>query len=226
MSVKLILTGDGSHTLAVEEKGITYHSIHGAIAESMHVFIAAGLTPLLKENQTNVSIFEMGFGTGLNALLTIKEIEGKECFIYYEALDLDPIPHEVVEQLNYCDKLGNTGLKKTFQFIHQSKWNSSCIVNEQFTLNKRQLNLAEYIEDRRSFFNLIYFDAFAPNAQPELWTKKIFNKMHALLKPGGMLVTYCSKSDVRRAMQSAGFSVEKLQGPKGKREMLRATRLK
>jgi len=222
MQRKLILTGDGSHTISMSELNVTYHSIHGAIQESKHVFIEAGLKSLLPVEGTALNVFEMGFGTGLNALLTIIESERLQRKIYYETVEQFPVDNGEVRSLNYCEQLDREDLQPIFEQLHSCEWEKKVNITENFGFNKSRTNLLNL--ETSETFELIYFDAFAPNVQPELWTNGIFEKMFAMLEPGGILVTYCSKGDVRRAMQAAGFIVEKLPGPRGKREMTRALR--
>ena len=220
MKREIILTADGSHSIAVSELNVAYHSIHGAIQESIHVFIEAGLNHL-PENSTSqqLNIFEMGFGTGLNAFLTAIESERLQRRIHYTAIDKFPISIAEAACLNYTDILEHNEL---FQKIQTCNWNEEVELTQYFILRKEKIDLLNFSADQR--FNLIYYDAFAPVAQPELWTQEIFEKLFRMLQPNGILVTYCSKGDVRRAMIAAGFKVEKLKGPQGKREMLRATK--
>jgi tRNA U34 5-methylaminomethyl-2-thiouridine-forming methyltransferase MnmC len=217
---KIIITGDGSHSIAIPGLNITYHSVHGAIQESRHVFIDAGLKYILDNTiPYPFNIFEMGFGTGLNAFLTAIEAKKQKIRIHYTAVEQFPITPEETASLNYPDILGYAGL---FHTIHESKWNEAVSINEYFTLKKVETNLLNFTSSQHS--NLVYYDAFAPDAQPRLWTKDIFEKLFHMLEPNGVLVTYCSKGDVRRAMIAAGFAVKKMPGPPGKREMLRAIR--
>lgn len=219
----IITTKDGSHTIQVEGSGLTYHSIHGAIGESMHVFISAGLNHYLElQKPKAISIFEMGFGTGLNAFLSLLESQKKNIFIRYTAVETHPLSENEYSALNYAEASGDPLSTALFHQLHLSEWNSEIPVNSFFSLEKINAPLQSFIPARS--YDIIYFDAFAPGAQPELWTEDIFKKMFSLLNPGGILVTYCSKGDVRRAMQAAGFSVQKIPGPRGKREMLRATK--
>lgn len=223
MRKEIIVTEDGSHSIAMPELNVTYHSIHGAIQESRHVFIEAGLKYLLNQFPTeNISILEAGFGTGLNALLTAIQIEKSETSVYYLALEPFPIDVEEANALNYCERLKREDLQEDFMRIHKCEWNKDLIVTENVLLHKSNFTLQKF--EHATGFDLIYYDPFAPSAQPELWTKEIFQKLFNLLKPNGTLVTYCSKGDVRRAMIAAGFIVEKLAGPPGKREMLRAVK--
>lgn len=216
----IISTKDGSHTVQVPGWNVTYHSHHGAIQESMHVFIEAGLVPMLTQPTSQpLHIFEMGFGTGLNAFLTAIEAGKHRKPIHYTAIEQFPLSKKEASELNYPTILHHNNL---FQKIHECGWKEDVPISDFFTLRKENADLVNYSTDQQ--FNLVYYDAFAPSAQPELWTEKVFQKLFSRLAEDGMLVTYCSKGDVRRAMKAAGFTVEKLPGPRGKREMVRATR--
>jgi tRNA U34 5-methylaminomethyl-2-thiouridine-forming methyltransferase MnmC len=220
MERKIIDTNDGSHSISIPAMNVTYHSVHGAMQESQHVFIKEGLFHLINQSALQqINIFEMGFGTGLNALLTIM---ATNLPVYYESIEVLPLEKKEYEQLNYCNQLNRPDLQPVFEKLHTSPWDTNNAVADNFTLYKKKTDILNYSTSQH--FNLIYYDAFAPSAQPELWTKKIFDEMFSLLHPKGVLVTYCSKGDVRRAMQAAGFIVEKIPGPPGKREMIRASR--
>ncbi|MDF2186860.1 tRNA (5-methylaminomethyl-2-thiouridine)(34)-methyltransferase MnmD [Paraflavitalea sp. CAU 1676] len=216
-----MITADGSATIAIPDMQVTYHSKHGAVQESEHVFLAAGLTPLLRQH-TTLRIFEMGFGTGLNALLTLIQAASQQQMIHYQSVEAYPLEPAITDQLNYIEQLQRPDLTDEFHQLHTSPWGQSTTITPWFTLVKFHTSLFDLppIEP----VHLIYYDAFAPGAQPELWTTDAFAQLFNLLLPGGVLVTYCSKGDVRRAMQAAGFVVEKIPGPPGKREMVRAHR--
>lgn len=220
MKKEIIVTGDGSHSISVPELNVSYHSVHGAITESQHVFIDAGYRTVCSQSLYQCSILEVGFGTGLNALLTAIEAEKTKQSIYYLALEPNSIGEKEFLLLNYCELLERKDLQEDFIRMHQCEWNKSLPVTEELLMHKSNCTLQTF--EHKTRFDLIYFDAFAPNAQPELWTKDIFEKLFKMLIPGGILVTYCSKGDVRRNMLAAGFEVQKLQGPPRKREMLRA----
>ncbi len=221
MERSLIITKDGSHTIAIPEMNVTYHSHHGAIQESMHVYIDAGLKYVSGNLQVSeICIFEMGFGTGLNALLTLIEAEREQLTIHYTTVELFPLQEDEITLLNYCELLHREDLKPVFQQLHQCEWEKDIIITPFFTIHKVKNSLQNF--KTLKLQNLVYYDAFSPSVQPELWTKEAFEKVYNMLLPGGILVTYCSKSDVRRAMQAAGFLVEKIPGPRGKREMVRA----
>jgi tRNA U34 5-methylaminomethyl-2-thiouridine-forming methyltransferase MnmC len=216
----LQITSDGSHTISIPSLQVTYHSKHGAIQESMHVFIEAGLRFISPQSGRPVEILEMGLGTGLNALLTL--IASENMAVRYESLEAYPIDTDIIDQLNYCGQLNRNDLSEIFQSMHKSDWEIPLSISTNFTLIKRKIKLGDYNSGRK--FHLVYFDAFAPGTQPELWTTEIFTKLYNLMEENGVLVTYCSKSDVRRSLLASGFNVEKIPGPPGKREMLRAIR--
>jgi tRNA U34 5-methylaminomethyl-2-thiouridine-forming methyltransferase MnmC len=223
MERKVLVTADGSHTISIPEWNVTYHSIHGAIQESLHVFIEAGLKhQLSKKTGDALSILEMGFGTGLNALLTFREAAREQKNIYYQAIEQYPLTWKEADLLNYADQLNEPILQSVLTTLHSVPWNTDLQIHPYFCLHKTHLALQD-VSITRSF-DIIYYDAFAPAAQPELWTEEIFRKLYNCLASGRILVTYCSKGDVRRAMQAAGFIVEKVPGPARKREILRAIR--
>ncbi len=225
--VNIIITEDGSHTVAVPSKNITYHSIHGAIQESLHVFIQAGLEHFINHNPDHqfgsVHIFEMGFGTGLNALLSLQHAIQHKQNLFYQTIELYPLSTENVLSLNYTDRMEQC-LKESFYAMHQCKWNETILLHPYFSFQKTKTDLAKFETATR--FHLIYFDAFDPHTQPELWTESIFKKMLDMLYTNGILVTYCSKGAVQRALKAAGFTIEKLKGPPGKREVVRAVKNK
>jgi tRNA U34 5-methylaminomethyl-2-thiouridine-forming methyltransferase MnmC len=220
MKREIVITKDGSHTIAIPEMAVTYHSIHGAIQESMHVFITEGLRYIIDQSTKQpIRVFEMGFGTALNTFLTAIEAEKNNIQVIYTTVEQFPLSVDEANSLNYVDVLHH---QKLFQQLHEAPWNEEVIINKHFTIHKIHNSLINLSTDQ--LFNIIYYDAFAPSAQPELWTKEIFEKLFAMLEPNGFLVTYCSKGDVRRNMIAAGLTVKKLPGPPGKREMLRATK--
>ncbi|HET8753029.1 MAG TPA: tRNA (5-methylaminomethyl-2-thiouridine)(34)-methyltransferase MnmD, partial [Salinimicrobium sp.] len=201
-----------------------YHSRHGAIQEANHVFIKMGLEHVQKiAGITNISILEIGFGTGLNAFITFLEAEKRNLSIKYTGVEAFPVLEEEIKALNYVSFFTEKNSAEIFDLIHQSPWEVKNGISEDFFLTKQKRFFSEI--DEKDEFQLIYFDAFGPQVQPELWTEEIFKKMHQALKIGGILVTYSAKGSVRRAMQAAGFFVERLPGPPGKREMLRATKI-
>lgn len=217
--MELKKTADGSHTLFVPELNETYHSIHGAIQESQHVFIKNGLHYF--NNKETISILEIGFGTGLNTLLTLLATESSSQMVNYVSLEKFPLPNELVQQLNYPTQLKIKATQTAlFNHLHSCKWNTNTPISENFNLLKIEDDLADF--QTTTTFDLIYFDAFAPEKQAELWTAEIFLKIYDFLKPKGILVTYCAKGEVKRTIKSVGFQLETLPGPPGKREMIRA----
>lgn len=214
---KIITTHDGSASIYVAELNEHYHSIHGAIQESAHVFLKMGLEPFLERTEP-IEILEIGLGTGLNTLMTLAaEHEGE---IHYTTVEKYPIEAELWQALEYPEALQRPDLAGSFEKIHTLPWEQWECLSPTFQLCK--LNDAIETFEPGQTFDIVYFDAFAPQKQPELWTEEIFAKMYRLMNPGGVLVTYCAKGSVRRAMIAVGFRVEKMPGPPGKREMLRA----
>ncbi|MDT0644438.1 tRNA (5-methylaminomethyl-2-thiouridine)(34)-methyltransferase MnmD [Zunongwangia sp. F363] len=221
MERKIITTADGSVTIHLPEWDEQYHSRHGAVQEARHVFIRMGLHYYLeKNNVAEVSILEIGFGTGLNAFITFLEAEKLQKKVNYTGVEAYPVASEEVAVLNYPEILSAEDQKNSFLKMHKLPWEKQGAVSERFQLEKQKKKFEE-IEDN-SQYNLIYFDAFGARVQPDLWSVEIFQSMYNALQPGGVLVTYAAKGSVRRAMLEVGFSVEKLPGPPGKREMLRA----
>lgn len=218
MKRKVIITADGSSSIYLPEWEEHYHSKHGAIQEAYHVFIKNGLD--LFKNGAEVSILEIGFGTGLNCFITLLESDKRDLTIAYTGVEAYPVVLEELQQLNYVKELKAQNEEECFRKIHLFSWEENHFLKDKFSLCKRQ-QFFDKIEDKNAF-NLIYFDAFGARVQPELWTEPIFQKMYDSLKEDGVLVTYAAKGSVRRAMQTVGFLVEKLPGPPGKREMLRA----
>ena len=220
MQRKIIKTADGSHTIRIEQWDEQYHSKHGAISESYHVFIEMGLRCI---DKTEISILEMGFGTGLNALITLIESQRNNLDISYTAIEAFPVANEEWQALNYPNELEAESYRPLFEMMHTSPWEESVPITEDFSLTKLKMDMRVYASD--SEFDLIYFDAFGYRVQPELWNPDIFKKMFQSLRPGGVLVTYAAKGVVRRTLQQVGFEVERLPGPPGKREMLRARKI-
>ncbi len=219
MTDKLILTEDGSHSIYSEKFGVAYHSKYGAIQETQHVFIDAALR-IKAVIQKEIAILDIGFGTGLNCFMTYLEAVKRNLKIDYTAVEAFPIPKQQFNELNYIQLLNATEHEKLFFDIHDKKWGKQHQLGEQFSLQKDKI-LFEDIQ-YENHFDIIYFDAFAPNAQPEIWEEPILTKMYKALKQDGILVTYCAKGVVKRRLKSIGFEVEALKGPPGKREMTRA----
>lgn len=223
MERRIQITADGSHTISIPEWNVTYHSIHGAVQESLHVYIREGLQyQLSKKPDAALSVFEMGFGTGLNALLTLRECAREGKHVYYQTIEQHPLTQTETAPLNYDEVLAEPILHSCLMTIHSAPWGEDITVNPYFCLHKTHAALQDLAFNRS--FDLIYYDAFDPLVQPELWTEAIFEKLYHCLVPGGMLVTYSCKGSVRRAMKAAGFIVEKVPGPAHKREIVRAIR--
>jgi len=218
--LKIVTTKDGSQTILNDQLGSTYHSRHGALTESSHVFIDKGLKRLVDDGLNDINILEMGFGTGLNALLTWQMAKELGLNIDYQSLELFPVPEKVWYSYQLPDDLKLEQVD--FEKLHQANWNEFVQIDESFRLTKYQVSLLDFQSDKK--FNLVYFDAFEPETQPELWTEEVFEKLFEMMKTGGILTTYCCKGYVRRNMIAAGFMVEKVPGPPGKREMIVAQR--
>ncbi|MEZ4802338.1 MAG: tRNA (5-methylaminomethyl-2-thiouridine)(34)-methyltransferase MnmD [Gelidibacter sp.] len=221
MQRKIITTADGSKTIHLVDWNEHYHSIHGAIQEANHVFIKHGLLFFVESfpKISPIHILEIGFGTGLNAFITLIETEKLNIPIIYTGIEAFPVSLEELNEMNYSELL-EFNKADIFQNMHLNSWEEKHRITSLFSLTKLKKFFKD-IEDQGEY-DLIYFDAFGARVQPELWTETIFKKMYEALKPNGVLVTYSAKGSVRRAMQAVGFKVEKLPGPPGKREMLRA----
>jgi tRNA U34 5-methylaminomethyl-2-thiouridine-forming methyltransferase MnmC len=218
-SVQSSLTEDGSSTLFSEQFQAHYHSTHGAINESKHIFIQNGLDFFIEHNQNLpfFSILEYGLGTGLNAFLTALYSFQFSHSIYYTSIEAYPVPKEVINDLNYGQLLGNNEL---FYAIHQAPWNTVHQLTDRFTLEKIEDNFESF--ETTSKYHIIYFDAFSPDIQAHLWEESFLKNCYNVLETGGILVTFCAKGTFKRALKAVGFEIERLPGPPGKREMTRA----
>ena len=240
MKREIIITTDGSTTIHIPDWNEQYHSKHGAIQEAYHVFIKHGLhhfcdqfcypelvseshKKILSKKFKEISILEIGFGTGLNAFITLLEAEKLNINIDYVGVEGYPVSADEINQLNYSKALRSPNSEALFKNLHEVSWEEKHKITTNFQLIKQQKMFDKVNET--NVYNLIYFDAFGARVQPELWTETIFKSMFKALKSGGVLVTYSAKGSVRRAMQAVGFTVEKLPGPPGKREMLRGCKL-
>lgn len=230
MQRKIITTADGSKTIQIEDWDEQYHSIHGAIQEANHVYLKHGLLFYFNsyvseqsKKPLSINILEIGFGTGLNAFLTLIKAESLKQQINYVGVEAYPISNEEIEQLNYAE-LVEDNYKAQFNQLHDIAWESKQSITSNFHLEKQQ----KFFNDIKAKhqFDIIYFDAFGARVQPDLWTEDIFLLMFNALRDNGVLVTYSAKGSVRRAMQAVGFTVERLPGPPGKREMLRARKMR
>lgn len=215
---ELQLTADGSHTLFLPEMNEHYHSVNGARQESEHIFIRAGLQAVSKKAE-EIHLLEIGFGTGLNALLTLKAVEEAATpRVIYHTVELYPLPHALISALNYGELICPAH-PTWFTALHEAAWNQEVPITDRFFLHKIQG------DSRTCAFppgiDLIYFDAFAPEKQPDMWTQTMYEKLYACANDEAVLVTYCAKGAVRRGLQAAGFEMERLPGPPGKRHILR-----
>jgi tRNA U34 5-methylaminomethyl-2-thiouridine-forming methyltransferase MnmC len=221
-NISIITTTDGSHSLLNASLNETYHSVHGAMQESRHVFIKNGLDFFFERSSANpVMIFEMGFGTGLNALLTAQRAQVSGRRIHYSSLETFPLGQAIWSQLNYGDSPAE---KDLFRKIHEARWAQEESVNPFFTLLKIETSLQQALLVPVSF-DIVYYDAFAPSKQPELWDSGLLKKVTDALRPGGVFVTYCAKGQLKRDLKNLGLIVETLAGPPGKKEMVRALKI-
>ncbi len=222
MERKIITTGDGSSSIQLTEWDEQYHSKHGAINEAVHVYIQTGLVHFIETNTdvSPVSVLEIGFGTGLNAFLTLLESNTRNVPIHYTGVEAYPLSNQEIKSVNYSEMLQES--PTAFLKMHETPWETASEISSTFQLEKRKQLFADITD--QDAYNVIYYDAFGSRVQPELWEEPIFKIMYAALKKGGVLVTYAAKGSARRAMESCGFIVERLPGPPVKREMLRATK--
>ena len=216
---KLFITEDGSHSLFSQKHGVSYHSKYGAIQETQHVFINAGFQ--YKIPSASLSILGIGFGTGLNAFMTFLESKKHDIDINYIGVEAYPLSMETITEFNFSEILKEE--EKVFQKIHELDWEKPHPLNNHFQLTKMKMMIEDIVFNNQ--FDLIYFDAFGPGSQPELWEEPILQKMYDALKIDGILTTYCAKGSVKRGLKKVGFSIEALPGPPGKREMTRAVKL-
>lgn len=216
---RIVQTADGSLTLQLPAWQEQYHSLHGAVQESFHVFIQHGLHSIARQE---ISLLELGFGTGLNALITYLEASKRGLTISYTGLEAYPVTTAEWEALDYGSLFTEPDAGAIFRALHEAPWETGFPIAQDFRLHKRLMDFKDLSDSEA--FDLVYFDAFGARVQPELWTEAIFASVFRALRPGGCLVTYAAKGSVRRAMQAVGFRVERLPGPPGKREMMRAWR--
>lgn len=218
MERQIITTADGSKTIFIPEWNEHYHSSHGALQEAQHVFIRHGLQTCTADYLT---ILEMGFGTGLNALLTYFASEKRNQYIHYIGIEAFPPTQEELDAMEYSSYASDPASVEIYAHMHACDWEKPAALSEHFVLEKQQCDLLSARVNPESV-DLVYYDAFGPRVQPELWTAEIFARIYSWMAPGGTLVTYCAKGQVKRDLKAVGFLVENLPGPPGKREMTRA----
>ncbi|MBG8556215.1 tRNA (5-methylaminomethyl-2-thiouridine)(34)-methyltransferase MnmD [Hymenobacter guriensis] len=221
MNVEVRTTADGSSTLYVPALDEHYHSTHGAVQEAQHVYLGAGLEPVLTAATAPVRVLEVGFGTGLNALLTLQRSLAAPVGIEYDTLEKFPLPLAVIQQLGVERYILNPELQELHQRLHTAPWNESVPLAPRFLLRK----IDQALQDTAlapAHYEVVYFDAFAPDKQPDMWTDAVFEQLYVATVPGGCLVSYCAKGSFRRSLRAAGWDTEKIPGPPGKREMTRA----
>ena len=219
--VEIITTEDGSHSLYRPSLDETYHSTYGAIKESQHVFVQQGLAYFSKQSKkAPINILEVGLGTGLNLLLSAVWAKNSGAVISYTALEPFPLQPEIFNQLNYPHLMGKTNWERDFKRIHTSPWEEQIPIGPEISFIKSQTRLEEFIP--QEIYDIVYFDAFSPSTQPEIWSKTNLTKLYKTIGPDGLLVTYCAQGKFKRDLQLVGFEVESLSGPPGKFEMVRA----
>lgn len=219
--VEIIETKDGSSSLYLPEMDETYHSTHGALTEALYVFLDKALEAYLSAfpEKKKIRILEIGFGTGLNAWLTAIHVKGKDYQVEYSSLEKFPVSEEVVSKLNYT-KDRSEDEKNLFAQVHDVVWNQPVQIHEGFTLEKVEKDVFDF-PIKPDQFDVIYFDAFAPSKQPEMWSLEVLQKMYDCLSEGGVFSTYCAQGQFKRDLKSVGFQLESLDGPPGKKEMTR-----
>lgn len=220
--IRLITTADGSHSLYDDVMDETYHSTHGAIQESIHVFIDTGLKYFAEHNPSDdIAILEVGFGTGLNAILSLAEQRKSGRTITYTTVESNPLPSALVSQLNYPEIIGDSFLKDAFVKMHGATWNEALYLAPGFSINK-VLSKVQEVQFKQEAYDIIYFDAFAPSKQPDLWNINLLKSIVGSMKPQGIFVTYSAKGQLRRDLTTLGTQVELLKGAPGKAQMIRA----
>jgi len=223
--VRVITTEDGSHSLYVPHLHETYHSSFGAVTESEHIFIRAGLDHYLRSNpeRKRTGIFELGFGTGLNALLTYRYALYNHFSLSYVSVESNPLPPDFATALNYPEHVAFAQCAGVFRTMHESPWDREIVLSNFFSLKKIHSKI-ETLKVLPGSAGVIYFDAFAPGVQPDIWSRDILAGMFERLCEGGVLITYCAQGQFRRDLKAVGFRVEKLPGPPGKKEIVRAVK--
>lgn len=220
MQREIINTKDNSKTLLIPNLNETYHSTHGAMTEALHIYIKNGINQF-KLSKNKINIFEMGFGTGLNAILTYQYAIENNLEIDYKTIEKYPISIKEINALSYTSQPDLNQFKETYNDMHQAKDKITKTLSSSFLFTKYHDDIKN-LELPNNTFNIIYFDAFAPQHQPDLWTEEVLLKMYDSLKPNGFLITYCAQGQFKRTLKSIGFTIEGLDGPPGKREITKA----
>jgi len=219
---RIITSEDGSHTIELIGQNEQYHSTHGAVQESNHVYIKHGLERIA-ENRKQIHILEVGMGTGLNVLLTFQYALKYQLDIHYTAVEAYPLEEQIYRQLNYSHIIDDDSLASIFNRIHESQWNEEMSLNNSFRFIKIDEKIQE-VPLKDAYFNLVYHDAFNPNLEPNLWDEELFRKIYKSMTANGLLTTYSTKGIVKRALKACGFMIQKKPGPPGKREILNAVK--
>jgi tRNA U34 5-methylaminomethyl-2-thiouridine-forming methyltransferase MnmC len=219
--MSLFITEDGSHSIFSEQFGVAYHSTHGAIQETQHIFIESALRYFVKQRSVDkIKILDIGFGTGLNVFMTFLEAQNQGLTIDLTTVEAYPLSISTAEQLNFAQLLNVPQLAPVFKQLHTLSWEDKHVISDAFAFQKYLLDFKKI--DFKDMFDIIYYDAFSPESQPELWEFDMLQRIYAALKKGGLLTTYCAKGSFKRALKSVGFQVENIAGPRGKREITRA----
>lgn len=234
MSLSLLKTADGSHSLHRDDMGEGYHSTQGAVSEALHVYIRPNLLEKISSCVPSqpINLFEMGFGTGLNALLTLLESEREGIDIRYTTVEMYPLSSEFYTALNYAETCCSLAgfqeylslASRWFLSMHEAAWGEWCCITPHFAIKKLQMDICT-LDFPENSFDCVYYDAFAPQFQPDLWTVDLFQRLFYAMRDDAILTTYCCKGDVKRALKTAGFHIEKIPGFANKREMLRAKKI-
>jgi tRNA U34 5-methylaminomethyl-2-thiouridine-forming methyltransferase MnmC len=218
LTPQIITTKDGSHSLLNPQLNETYHSVHGALQESQYVFIDKGLKHWFNQEREHAAVLEIGFGTGLNALLALEFATAFDKRIDYTSVEAFPLGAEIWQQLNYAESLG---LQAEFRSVHEQLWEEFSPITSHFSLLKLHTTLELLVLESRKY-DVVFYDAFAPSKQPEMWTMEMISKVVTALSTDGVFVTYCAKGQLKRDLRALGLELETLPGPPGKKEMVRA----
>lgn len=220
--LSIIETSDGSNSISSKKYNASYHSLHGAIEESMHIFISAGIYYKFRQGLKKLKIFEMGFGSGLNAFLSVVAAQKHEIEIEYHSIELHPLKAEIYKSLNFHTFIPDAKYSQLMQ-LHECPWEETCAINDHFSIKKIHGDL--HSVELNDHYDLIYYDAFAPSSQPQLWEEEIQRKLYGILKAKGALLTYCAQGKFKRTLKTIGYELDSLDGPGRKHEMTRAVKV-